>query len=59
MPQAVAEVLDHWERYQAPLTSLMKERFHLRPRVEVVAVDQHNNIAGLRLASCQKRGTSC
>jgi len=38
MPPAVAEVLDHWERYQAPLTSLMTERFPLRPRLEVVAV---------------------
>ena len=38
MQQAVAEVLDHLERYQAQLASLMTERFHLRPRVEAVTV---------------------
>ena len=38
MQQAVAEVLDHLNRYQEQLASLMTERFHLSPRVEVVVV---------------------
>jgi transposase len=36
MQQAVAEVLDHLDRYQADLDSLMTERFHLSPGVETV-----------------------
>jgi transposase len=38
MQQAVAEVLDHLNRYQEQLASLMTERFHLNPQVEVVVV---------------------
>jgi hypothetical protein len=37
--RGVAEVLDHLDRYaQQQLASLMTERFHLSPRVEVVVV---------------------
>jgi transposase len=36
MQQAVAAVLDHLERYEEQLASLMTERFHVSPRVEVV-----------------------
>jgi transposase len=36
MQQAVAEVLDHLDRYAQQLASLLTERFHLSPRVEVV-----------------------
>ena len=38
MQQAVAEVLDHLERYEEQLASLMTERFHLSPRIETVVV---------------------
>ena len=38
MQQAVAEVLDHLERYEAQLASLMTERFQLSPRIETVVV---------------------
>src|SRR5262249_57341285 len=38
MQQAVAEVLDHLNRYQEQLASLLTERFPLSPRVEVVVV---------------------
>ena len=38
MQQAVAAVLDHLERYEEQLASLMTERFRLSPRVEVVVV---------------------
>jgi hypothetical protein len=38
MQQAVADVLDHLDRYAQQLASLMTERFHLSPRVEVVVV---------------------
>jgi transposase len=38
MQQAVAAVLDHLERYEEQLASLMTERFHVSPRVEVVVV---------------------
>ena len=38
MQQAVAEVLDHLDRYEEPLASLMTERFHLSPRIETVVV---------------------
>jgi transposase len=38
MQQAVGEVLDHLDRYAQQLASLMTERFHLSPRVEVVVV---------------------
>lgn len=38
MQQAVAEVLDHLDRYAQQLASLLTERFHLSPRVEVVVV---------------------
>ncbi len=30
MQQAIAEVLDHLERYEEQLASLLTERFHLR-----------------------------
>jgi transposase len=36
MQQAVADVLDHPDRYEEQLKSLMTERFHLSPRVEMV-----------------------
>jgi len=39
MQQAVAEVLDHLERYEEQLASLMTERFHLSPRIEVIRVE--------------------
>ncbi len=38
MQQAVAAVLDHLERYEEQLASLMTERFHGSPRAEVVVV---------------------
>ena len=38
MQQALAAVLDHLERYEEQLASLMTERFHVSPRVEVVVV---------------------
>jgi transposase len=38
MQQAVAEVLDHLERYEKQLATLMTERFHLSPRIEVIRV---------------------
>ena len=38
MQQAVAEVLDHLERYEGQLATLMTERFHLSPRIETVGV---------------------
>jgi hypothetical protein len=38
MQQAVAEVLDHLERYEEQLGSLMTERFHLSPRISTMVV---------------------
>jgi hypothetical protein len=38
MQQAVAAVLDHLERYEDQLASLLTERFHVSPRAEVVVV---------------------
>ena len=38
MQQAVAEVLDHLERYEEQLATLLTERFHLSPRIEVIRV---------------------
>jgi transposase len=38
MQQAVAEVLDHLERYRDQLDSLLTERFHLSPRVSTIVV---------------------
>lgn len=38
MQQAVAEVLDHLDRYEEQLASLMTERFRLSPRIETVVV---------------------
>lgn len=38
MQQAVADVLDHLERYEAQLATRMTERFHLSPRIETVVV---------------------
>ena len=38
MPQAVADVLDHLDRYEAPLATLITERFRLSPRIETVVV---------------------
>src|SRR5262245_17707963 len=38
MQQAVAAVLDHLERYEEQLTSLLTERFHLSPRISTVVV---------------------
>jgi hypothetical protein len=38
MQQAVADVLDHLDRYGDRLESLMTERFHLSPRIEVFVV---------------------
>jgi transposase len=38
MQKAIADVLDHLDRYHAELDSLMTERFHLTPRVETVVV---------------------
>ena len=38
MQQAVAAVLDHLDRYEEHLATLMTERFHLSPRIETVVV---------------------
>ena len=38
MQEAVAAVLDHLERYEDQLASLLTERFHVSPRAEVVVV---------------------
>jgi transposase len=38
MQQAVADVLDHLDRYDEHLATLMTERFHLSPRIETVVV---------------------
>jgi len=38
MQQAVANVLDHLDRYDEQLATLMTERFHLSPRIETVVV---------------------
>jgi transposase len=38
MQQAVADVLDHLERYRAQLQTLMTERFHLSPVVSTIVV---------------------
>jgi len=38
MQQAVRRLLDHLERYEEQLASLMTERFHLSPRIEVIRV---------------------
>jgi transposase len=38
MQEAVADVLDHLDRYEEPLASLMTENFHLSPRIETVVV---------------------
>jgi Transposase and inactivated derivatives len=38
MQRAVADVLDHLERYETQLTTLMTERFALSPRIETVVV---------------------
>jgi transposase len=38
MQQAVADVLDHLDRYDEQLATLMTERFHLSPRIETVVV---------------------
>lgn len=38
MQQAVAEVLDNLDRYEAQLASLMTERFHLSPEVSTIVV---------------------
>ena len=38
MQQAVAEVLDNLDRYEAQLASLMTERFHLSPEVATIVV---------------------
>jgi hypothetical protein len=38
MQQAVAAVLDHLERYEEQLASLMTERFHISPQVSTIAV---------------------
>lgn len=38
MQQSVAEVLDHLDRYEEQLATLMTERFHLSPRIETVVV---------------------
>jgi transposase len=38
MQQAVADVLDHLDRYEEQLKSLMTERFHRSPRVEGVVL---------------------
>lgn len=38
MQQAVAEVLDHLDRYEEQLATLMTERFRLSPRIETVVV---------------------
>src|SRR5262249_41070814 len=37
LQQAVAGVLDHLEHYEEQLASLMTERFHVSPRVELIA----------------------
>jgi hypothetical protein len=38
MQQAVADVLDHLERYEEQLVTLMTERFRLSPRIETIKV---------------------
>ena len=38
MQQAVADVLDHLDRYEEQLATLMTERFRLSPRIETVVV---------------------
>jgi hypothetical protein len=38
MQQAVADVLDHLDRYEEQLATLMTERFHLSPRITTVVV---------------------
>ncbi len=38
MQQAVAEVLDHLDRYEEQLATLMTERFHVSPRVSTIVV---------------------
>ena len=38
MQQAVADVLDHLDRYDEQLATLMTERLHLSPRIETVVV---------------------
>ena len=38
MQKAVADVLDHLDRYESELDSLLTERFHLTPRIETVVV---------------------
>lgn len=38
MQQAVADVLDHLDRYEEQLSTLMTERFRLSPRIETVVV---------------------
>lgn len=38
MQQAVAEVLDHLDRYEEQLASLMTERFHVSPKVSTIVV---------------------
>jgi transposase len=38
MQQAVADVLDHLERYEEQLTSLMTERFHISVQVSTIVV---------------------
>jgi hypothetical protein len=39
MQQAVAEVLNHLDRYEEQLASLLTELFHLSPRVVGVVVE--------------------
>src|SRR3984957_10643012 len=38
MQKAVADVLDHLDRYESELATLLTERFHLTPRIETVVV---------------------
>src|SRR5205823_4990772 len=38
MQRAVADVLDHLDRYDEQLATLLTERFHLSPRIETVVV---------------------
>jgi transposase len=38
MQKAVADVLDHLDRYKSELATLLTERFHLTPRIETVVV---------------------
>ena len=42
MQEAIADVLDHLERYHDELDSLMTERFRLSPRIETVVVGVGN-----------------